>query len=207
MQEEKFNIEEAKREIAFLEKLAADPSVGEGVRMQHRNTITWIKAAIRNAEGTGAEPIQPKQAPNLSQVERSAQTAPTYQPAPERSAPPEIRANPPQPAPMPAKPQPTAQARTVEAPATTPQSSNTDALPGYLRARLAELADSLYASKSLWHKLPEYITFHRAVEYYRALCADWKREIQPADIDLVRMSQTKQRVWEEIVSFAKTNVP
>jgi hypothetical protein len=82
-------------------------------------------------------------------------------------------------------------------------------LPGYFRKRFNEAVELEYTQKGLYHLLPEFRTFQRAVEHYRDLCQYWNIDVTPADVDLSwsRLSEDNQkirrRVWEEIVKAAK----
>jgi hypothetical protein len=222
MQEEPFDIDQAYREIAQLERLAADRSVSKGLRMQHRNTITWIKAAIRNAE-------KAKEALNSPQVERNAQPAPIPQPAVETHTPPKVEPAAPR---VEAKPsqagRPASEWNPDPAPVgemgrvrtAAPVRASIEALPvgrkklpTYFRQRFGETVELEYTQKGFYHLLPEFRTFQRAVEYYRSLCEYWNIDVTPADVDLSwsRMSEPNQeirrRVWEEIVRHAKNPQP
>jgi hypothetical protein len=222
MQEGKFDIEEAKREIAQLKILSEDRSVSEGIRTQHRNTIMWIEAAIRNAE-------KANEALNSPQVERKAQSAVLPQPQPETRTPPKVE---PAAHRVEAKPsqagRPASEWNPNPAPMGEPERVRTAApvrasiealpvgrkkLPTYFRQRFGETVELEYTKKGLYHLLPEFTTFQRAVQYYRSLCEYWNIDVTPADVDLSwsRMSEPNQeirrRVWEEIVRHAKNPQP
>lgn len=115
------------------------------------------------------------------------------------------------------RPWPATQARTILAPKTMTGRANINdlpgsqrALPGWFRLKFGEVLDLDYTKKGLYHLLPEFITFARAVEYYAALCAYWRIEVMPGDVELnwSKLSADKQEVrravWDLIVEHAKT---
>jgi hypothetical protein len=233
------SIEQMRADLSLLSEAIADPGIPEDEKAEHREAVKIIEAAIRKAEAdkitaqsreavariTGAS----LSAPNLPQVERKPHPAPTPQPQPETRTAPNVEPTAPRveaktsqvgrPAsewnPEPAPVGEMGRVRTAAPVRASAEALPADKkqLPSYFCQRFNETVDLKYTRKGLYHLLPEYLTFIRAVESYRALCQYWNIDVTPADVDLSwsRMSEPNQavrrRVWEEIVKAAKNPQP
>jgi hypothetical protein len=205
---QRFDVPKLKSDLATLEKLEADTTIDAGIRMTYRNTIARIKEQLRQAEREAAPQAQER--PSFAPQSTPPVNPPT---TPEKRE--SVAAA--QPRPNTANSGPS---RTLVPPRTSTSRASAEdlpiayrALPGWFRLKFNEVIELEYTQKELYHLLPEFRTFQRAVEYYRSLCEYWNIDVTPADVDLSwsRMSEPNQeirrRVWEEIVRHAKNPQP